>query len=800
MTLAQIFAKVLNMSLTASLVIVLVIAARFILRKSPKVFSYALWAVVLFRLLCPVSLPSPVSLLGLLDAPVAESDGITSSVEYVPTNAGGYREIIVQKPVRTENPDVPVPQQNQQADVQPQVKSVSAAEIITYVWIAGMAVLFLVGIGSYFRFRRHLTGACQVKGNIYLVDHIDSAFVAGLFSPKIYLPSDLPVKQMRYIIAHEQYHLRRFDHIAKHLAFAALCIHWFNPMVWAAFILSGKDMEMSCDEAVIKKLGEGIRADYSASLLTLAMGHRIIAGSPLAFGEGDTKGRIKNMAKWKQPKKWVSVLSWIVCLAVLTACAANPEKEVVTSKNDGSFDANVVLSATKPAEGQDAPANQRVQYTDSFSSTDGSVEFTIGIDEEITALPMPVVEVVPHYLTAEDAKRVATALLGDVDWFEREPLLEPKYTKEQILEKNNRWTQYANSEAISELLAREPEYTDSVVANVKRFIEKYSELYESATSGSPKACEWTFKKESYGFHSAETLAGQDLSEENDVIYAVAKVGEVEYTFSAAIRNMSDFKLNNIYLYLGDGSSPSSIDSNIYQAKLCRTEKPTDDDIAAVVAKAEKMLHDMDLGQWQIDSTSIHTTYYGDTPEYTINVSAVPVFNGTSAARVPQIGNLKSTLAYASNYYFTDASFQFSANGDLVSFSMFSPIDTKGLLNENVAVKSMDELMELAKNHLTLSDYYEYGLSADYLDSTDTQLTCHVDICQMKYGMLRVKVPNNDENYYYVPGMVLYGTVDYLESETGALNVSSGAGIWNDRIIPIVAVNAVDGSNIELYIN
>ena len=123
------------------------------------------------------------------------------------------------------------------------------------------------------------------------------------------------------------------------------------------------------------------------------------------------------MANWKQPRKWVSVLSCIVCFAVLTACAANPEKEVVTSKNDGSFDANVVQSATKPAEGQDTPAGKRVQYTDNFASTDGSVEFTIGIDEEITALPMPVVEVVPHYLTAEDAKRVATALLGDVDWF-----------------------------------------------------------------------------------------------------------------------------------------------------------------------------------------------------------------------------------------------------------------------------------------------------------------------------------------------------------------------------------------------
>lgn len=800
MTLTQIFAKVLNMSLTASLVIVLVIAARFVLRKSPKVFSYALWAVVLFRLLCPVSLPSPVSLLGLLDAPVAQSEGPTTAVEYIPyevvEKAAENSQQLSDLP---QNTTAQAPTQSQQATVEPQREPLSAAEIVTYIWLSGIAVMVIVGVGSYLRFRKHLTGAVPVKDNIFLVDHIDSAFVAGLIRPKVYLPSDIPLKQMGYIIAHEQYHIRRFDHVTKHLSFAALCIHWFNPLVWVAFILSGKDLEMSCDEAVIKKLGECIRADYSASLLSLATGRRIIAGTPLAFGEGDTKSRIKNMAKWKQPPKWVSALSFAVCAVILTACAANPEKNVVVSKNDGSFDVNVVQSATKPAESQDTLADETVQYTNSFTSTDGSVEFTIDIDEEITALPMPVVEVVPHYLTAEDAKRVATALLGDVDWFEQEPRMEPKYTKEQILEKINRWTQYANSEAISELIAREPEYTDSVVANVKRFIEKYSDLYESAPSGTPKACEWTFKKESYGFYSAETLAGQDLSEENDVIYAVAKVGEVEYTFSAAIRNMSDFKLNNIYLYLGDGSSPSSIDSNIYQAKLCRTEKPTDDDIAAVVAIAEKMLHDMDLGQWQIDLASIHTTYYGDTPEYTINVSAVPVFNGTSAARVPQIGNLKSTLAYASNYYFTDASFQFSANGDLVSFSMFSPIDTKELLNENVATKSVDELMELAKNHLTLSDYYEYGLSADYLDSTDTQLTCHVDICQMKYGMLRVKVPNNDESYYYVPGMVLYGTVDYLESETGALNVSSGAGIWNDRIIPIVAVNAVDGSNIELYI-
>lgn len=484
-------------------------------------------------------------------------------------------------------------------------------------------------------------------------------------------------------------------------------------------------------------------------------------------------------------------------LAGMCGCQQAPATQSVISKNDGAFDSGVIVSADEdPAVG----STETAVYTGEFTSTDKSVVFTYHINDQLTVVNNPVAEVVPHYLTEEDVKRVATVLLGDVDWFEPEPRFEPEYTKEQILEKINRWTPYANAEAISELCAREPEYTASLVDNVKRYIEKYSALYEDAPSGAPKACGWTFKKDSYYFYSAETLAGQDLSEENDAIDATAKIGAVEYTFSTATRNKSDFKLNNIYLYLGEGSSPSSIDSKIYYAKLCRTEAPTEEDIAAVATKAGKMLEDMNLGQWQIDSISVQTTYYGDTPEYIINVTAGPVINGTPAVRVPQISNLKSTLAYASNYYMTDANFQFSVNGDLLYFEMYSPIDTKEVLNENVAVKSMDELMELAKNHLTLSDYYEYGLSADYLDSTDTQLICHVDICQMKYGMLRVKVPNNDESYYYVPGMVLYGTVDYLESETGALYVSSGAGIWNDRIIPIVAVNAIDGSNIELYID
>lgn len=787
MTLTQIFAKVLNMSLTASLVIVLVIAARFILRKSPKVFSYALWAVVLFRLLCPVSLPSPVSLLGLLDAPVAESDGITSSVEYVPTNAGGYREIIVQNPVRTEIPDVPVPQQNQQVDVPSPAKSVSAAEIITYVWIAGMAVLFLVGIGSYFRFRRHLTGACQLKGNIYLVDHIDSAFVAGLFSPKIYLPSDLPVKQMGYIIAHEQYHLKRFDHVAKHLAFAALCIHWFNPLVWAAFILSGKDMEMSCDEAVIKKLGEGIRADYSASLLTLAMGHRIIAGSPLAFGEGDTKGRIKNMANWKRPRKWVSVLSWIVCLAVLTACAANPEKEVVTSKNDGSFDANVVQSAE---EIHALDATESLSFSDTFLSTDGSVTFQIAVQNMIKTPSMPVVEVTPHFLTEEDAYNAALALFGSsAIFYEAEPALNERFTKQEVIAQINRWSPYTSTEGMKQLFPDGNDaYWEDNAQTIRDYITYLTSKYldDEAPDYLRPQCQWKFYKSSHYIYGSDDEVSHDTSQDNDEISAWIpnKDGYIG-VFTASRRNENDFKINNISACATTGG-PLLLDDEIYRREKLR-DKPTQEEITAAVDKAQNIMDQMQLGTWKAEFTHVSNLPRGNVTEYRIHVVALPVFQGVPSLRRPQLGNLKSTEVYASNYYLTEADFEFSADGTLMDFFLYSPLDVKQTVNDNVKVMAMEDIVNRAKEQLSLSDAYEYGA---VLDNVENDFNCTVNITQFEYGLTRTKAPNTDESYYYVPAAMFLGDVEYRYQNTGEI-------FYFQEDVPLLLLNAVDGTVIPL---
>ena len=809
MTLTQIFAKVLNMSLTASLVIVLVIAARFVLRKSPKVFSYALWAVVLFRLLCPVSLPSPVSLLGLLDAPVAHTEGITTTVEYIPYKVVETAAENPQLDPLPQNTVVQAPTQSQQTKVEPQREPLSAAEIVTNIWLAGCAVMVIVGVGSYLRFRKHLTGAMQVKDNIYLVDHIDSAFVAGLIRPKVYLPSDIPLKQMGYIIAHEQYHIRRLDHVTKHLSFAALCIHWFNPFVWVAFILSGKDLEMSCDEAVIKRLGESIRADYSASLLSLATGRRIFAGTPLAFGEGDTKGRINNMAKWKQPKKWVTIVSFILCFCILTACAANPEQEVVISKNDGSFDVNVVQSATQPAD-QVEITTQNVSFTDSFTSTDGSVNFTLNINEDIVSGAMPVVTVSPHLLSSADVQRIATALFGDADFYEQGPWLDEQFSKSELQRKLNLHMPYTNGENMIALYGSEkytPDYLESDTNVVKSFIERWTAAYETAPVENPYGlCQWTFKNGAYYFYPEEEIAerGVDqLSEGEEEICARVYVNEIPYKLEATRRDGGAYKINTIHVNITSGATPLNLEHDIYLSQLC-SEKPTEDQVAAVQQKAAHMLSQMGMGEWFVDECYVEV----QTKEilmiaedrYIIHVNAVPVINGVPAIRRPQLSNMKNDNVYTSKYALTDAQFQFSANGDLIAFDLDGAIDITETVNANVATLSMDELMNRAQNHMTLSDSGAYLISLSNLEDFEREfgeeIICNIDITHLEYGLTRVKVPNTDDSFYYVPGILLRGTINYCGVDTGTVYLSSDE-YSNGSAYPLVCFNAIDGSVIQL---
>lgn len=313
--MSELFLTVLNMSLTASYVILLVILVRLLLKKSPKYISYALWSVVAFRLIIPFSFENKFSLMPRNtnavpiphDIIYQQNPRIDSGIEAV--------DSYVSK-------SLPVPASTAGASVNPlQIYT----KIGSYIWVLGIIALLVYSIVSILILKRQLKSAQLIEKNIFEADNMKTPFILGLIKPRIYLPVGLNTEERSYILHHEQTHIHRKDHIIKMLAFLIVSMHWFNPLVWIAFILMSADMELSCDEKVLKETAENIKKPYANSLLSFAATRHILNGSPLAFGEGNIKGRIKNVLNYKSPKVWIIVISIIIVISVGIGLIANPK-------------------------------------------------------------------------------------------------------------------------------------------------------------------------------------------------------------------------------------------------------------------------------------------------------------------------------------------------------------------------------------------------------------------------------------------------------------------------------------------
>ena len=322
---------VLSMSGTASLVIAAVLLVRLALRRAPKRFSYLLWAVVLFRLLCPISLESAFSLLPAAElVPAAGNGGQERQVVQVQTGLPGLdrqmNDFFLRHPYQG-IADLPERAGAAPSLVIPQAGKVSDWRTLPAIlWLTGAALLLGYSALSLIRLRRALAEAVPLEGEpgVWLADRVPTPFVLGLLRPRIYLPSALPKQERDYILLHERTHIRRCDHILRALAWLAVAVHWFNPLVWLAFRLAGKDMEMSCDEAVLRNMDRDVRADYSASLLRLSAGGREkLPAGPLAFGDSDPKSRIKNVLSYKKPALWVMAAAVVVVAVTCAALATN---------------------------------------------------------------------------------------------------------------------------------------------------------------------------------------------------------------------------------------------------------------------------------------------------------------------------------------------------------------------------------------------------------------------------------------------------------------------------------------------
>ena len=337
----NVFEKVWSMSVTASAVILVVLLARLLLKRAPKILSYALWAVVLFRLLCPLSWESSVSLIPepALDT---KAPALSFKLPDPRQSAGSGQEgsgSALSGPVELSQDALTVPNEVVQSIPADSLEPVQTGESereetfrfpLEWVWFGGAVLLALISAARYGCLRRRLRQCILVKENIYLADGIPTAFVTGVIRPRIYLPSDMPEDGREYVLAHERCHIHRGDPLIRLLSFGALCLHWFNPLVWLAFYLAGQDMEMSCDEAVVRRLGADIRGGYARSLLELSVGRKLFTFTPLAFGEGSTGKRIRNLGKWKKPVLWAVVLVAVLCAVLAVCLLTDPKQEATT--------------------------------------------------------------------------------------------------------------------------------------------------------------------------------------------------------------------------------------------------------------------------------------------------------------------------------------------------------------------------------------------------------------------------------------------------------------------------------------
>lgn len=308
----NIFLKILNISITASWLVLAVLLMRLLLKKAPKWLSVVMWALVGIRLMLPFSFESALSLI-----PSIETVPPEIIYEQAPQIHTGFDVInSAVNPVISES-FAPAPG-----------ASVNPLQVITYlagwIWVIGMVAMAVYTLISCLRIRRKLREAAPLRENIYLCDRIDTPFIFGLFRPRIYLPSVMAGADIPYVLAHENAHLKRRDHLWKPLGFLLLTVYWFNPLLWLAYILLCRDIEAACDEKVLSSMGDEVKKPYSTALVNCSVPRKMIAACPLAFGEVNVKSRIKNVLSYKKPAFWLLIAAVVVCIVLSVCFLTNP--------------------------------------------------------------------------------------------------------------------------------------------------------------------------------------------------------------------------------------------------------------------------------------------------------------------------------------------------------------------------------------------------------------------------------------------------------------------------------------------
>ena len=486
----------------------------------------------------------------------------------------------------------------------------------------------------------------------------------------------------------------------------------------------------------------------------------------------------------------ISIL--LVLAALLCGCQATPAATVVASKNDGTLEA--ALEKTPEEEPAEATANAEeaadtdiaeaagtkaeiYTYTESFSSMDGNITYNVNVELPAVETDLPVLQVTPHTITSAEAETIARAIFGDAEFYEYSTEKGKSEIEEEILKLKQH---ISDRDVLVAYYGGNEETADEVIADFESRISALEALYETASETvEPTECNWQFHSESYYTDPELGLSNDDYNQE---LKAMVWIDGTPYVYVVYNRNAEDYRIHSIIAYIDDSLIPLS--------DKYRSDEITDTDITALLDTTNTVLEQMGMGDWEVEDYTVGEweVEVGHTVR-TLSIQVSPVYNGLKMLNVPQLANLKSEDAYASNYYYEKIGLNFSG-GRLVDFGYDAPLDVVNVINPAVSILSEDEIIASFKRQMTLDDITGYqieGIPEELLDEVPqvTNVTATVDGVEL--GLARTRIKNNESDFYLLPAYLFRGSVN--------LTFSDGSSeLINDTIFAVI--NAVDGTIIN----
>ena len=353
--MSSFFLEIVNMSISASWIVLAVLLLRLLLTKAPKWITVLLWGIVAVRLICPFSIESAMSLIPSSETintdimvegdSMVENDSVVEHKPLIDTGVPIINDAV--NPIIEENFS-PEPEMESQGDISKTPMQIIIL-ILSWIWMAGMVVMLAYTVISYLRVKRKIGTAVLLRENIFQSENVVSPFVLGVVKPRIYLPFHMNEQDIEHVIAHENAHIRRKDHLWKPFGFLLLTLHWFNPFIWLAYVLLCRDIELACDEKVVKEFDNQQKADYAQALVTCSVNRRMIAACPIAFGEVGVKDRVKSILNYKKPAFWIIIVAIIASSIAAVCFLTDPVSEKDTSALEES-DATEQTNTDNPLE------------------------------------------------------------------------------------------------------------------------------------------------------------------------------------------------------------------------------------------------------------------------------------------------------------------------------------------------------------------------------------------------------------------------------------------------------------------